>query len=103
MTERVGKSSLAVNAPGPLMVSDVINRAVRAGSDSAGDERIGVITEDLDPDRGATKRSRVPEPAAGRFVQKERRPFDLQADNAAKTPELGRTKRVFIPVGSDGR
>ncbi len=51
MTERVGESALAVNAPRDLVIGDPIRRAVRARRDSAGNERIRVIAEHLDPRR----------------------------------------------------
>ena len=103
MTERIGESSLPVNAPWRLMVADLIERAVRTCRHGPGYEGVRVVAEHLYPHRRRVERSRAIEPCSHRLMQEERRSLDLQAHDAAEVPQLGGTKRTLVPFGRGSR
>src|SRR5262245_55964872 len=99
VAEGVAEAALAVNAPRDLVVADPLGGAVRAGFDRPLKERLGVVDEDLDADGRLAGCGRADESCAGRLVEEEGCAVDLEADNGAEAPELGRTEGSSVPAG----
>ena len=97
MAEWVDEAALPVNAPGCFVIADPVDTAIGSSRHGAFDEAVRVIDEHLNPDRSRTEGSRgVPAVVLG-FAEKERRIGNGQSDDAAKAPQLCRTKRLRVP------
>src|SRR6516225_12037587 len=82
VAERVDEAALPVNAPGRLVVTDLVDTAVGASGHGAVDEAVRVLDEHLDPDRPRAKGGRcVPTVALG-FAEEERGTGDGQPHDA---------------------
>src|ERR1022692_5213892 len=86
VAERVDKAALPVNAPGCLVITDLVDAAVGSSRHGALDEAVRIVDEYLDPDRSRAKGSRgVPAVVLG-LAEKERGTGNSQADHATKIP-----------------
>jgi hypothetical protein len=72
---------------------------VGAGRDRAGDERVRVIHEHLDPHGPGPGGGRGVPLVVVRLAEEERRSLDRQPDHAAEIPQHGRPQRLAVPPG----
>src|SRR5262245_1474727 len=110
VADRVDEAALPVNAPGRLVITDLVDAAVGASGHGAVNEAVRVIDECLDPDRPrANGGRRVPAVVLG-FAEEERDTGNGQPHDAAKVPQFGcpagciacGPKVVPTPVSSAG-
>ena len=88
MAERVEEASLAVHAPWHLVIADLVDTAVRSGCHRTFDEAVGVVHEDLDPDRPcASGCGSVPAVVRG-FAEEERGSAAAAASGTASITEI---------------
>ncbi len=76
MTKWIDKATLAMGPPRCVVVLDAINGTRRTTGDGLVDERVWIVEEHFDSNRGVTKRSGARKSLVGRFVEKEGGSFD---------------------------
>src|SRR5262245_446663 len=94
MAEWVDKAALPMDAPRHVVIAPGVAAVFRAGFKSALYERIGVIDENFGPTRGRANHVRAVPAVVGRLGQKERRAFDIHANDGAQVPEFSRTRSL---------
>jgi hypothetical protein len=90
VSERIAEATLAMRAPGVLVIFDLRSGA-RAGGDRALSEAVRIVDEQLDP--GACDadlvRAVLGWVARVNLVEEERRAVDFQTSYASEVPEFG--------------
>jgi hypothetical protein len=85
------------------VVANWVTGAIGALRDGPAHELVGIVDEDLDADGCLSALGRADEPPVSRFVEEERRVFDLQADDgAAEAPQFLGAERPLVPLGRLG-
>ena len=98
VAERVSKAALPVNAPGSLVVTNLVNAPVRPGCHGVCNETIGIVHKDLDAYRPGASRGRGIPAVVRRFAQEEWGTLDRQSHDAAYVPQFGRPECLCVPL-----
>jgi hypothetical protein len=102
VTEGIAEPSLAMDAPRHLMVANRATGAIGSCCERPRYEGVGIIDEDLDAHGRRPDGGRALEPGAGRLMQEEGRPLDLQADDGTEAPQLGRASALVYQSAATG-
>ena len=88
VAERVDEAALPVNAPGCLVITDLVDATVGTGLDGPVDEAVGIVDEYLNPDGSRAKGSRgVPAVVLG-LAEKERAPATVSPTTPPRSHSL---------------
>src|SRR3954467_5093035 len=96
MAVRVEEAALPMRSPRHCVVSHRI-MVVRPCCCGTAHERVWIVHEHLDPHCRDAKRSRALPAVAFWLGEKEWGALDLQADDRAEVPELGRAESALVP------